>query len=278
MIYEKISLFDEFPELRNSVTDCEPTLTAYLPSNTHEISTNLKRPTIIVCPGGGYGFVSDREGEPVALNFVGDNYNAFVLKYSVAPARYPQALLELAATITYVRRNSEKYNVDTARISVCGFSAGGHLVASYGTLWDEQFIKDKLGISASENKPNSMILAYPVITSGEKAHRDSFNNLLGDDAENKEMLNLMSVEKQINSKTPPAFIWHTFNDNTVPVENSIMLAVALREQNIPFELHIFPDGPHGMSLSSKVTSLDPNCVNQHVGSWVKLCKEWLQAL
>jgi acetyl esterase/lipase len=276
MRYEKYSLNEQFPMLKSAVSDFEPTLTAYLPDNTREVDLNYKRPTVIVCPGGGYVFTSDREAEPVALSFVGDNFNAFVLRYSVAPARYPQALLELSAAVAFVRRNAEKFNVDVDAITVCGFSAGGHLSASYGVFWDEAFIKEKLGIISGENKPNGMILAYPVITSDEFAHRGSFNGLLGDDA-SKELEQKMSIEKQVSDKTPPAFIWHTFNDSCVPVQNALLLANALTEHNIPYELHIYPDGPHGLSLCDSVTAgNNDSYINNHCKSWIYLCKEWLE--
>ena len=275
MCYEKYLLNEQFPVLKSSVSDFEPTLTAYLPDNSSEVDLDRKRPTVIICPGGGYGMTSDREAEPVALSFAGDNFNAFVLRYSVAPAKYPQALLELSAAVSFVRRNAEEFHVDVNAISVCGFSAGGHLAASLGVLWDEGFIKDTLRIVDGENKPNGMILGYPVITSDIFTHGGSMLNLLGENA-SKELMEKMSLEKQVSAKTPPAFIWHTFNDACVPVQNALLMANALTENNIPFELHIYPDGPHGLSLCSKATSGNDSMVNDHCKSWVKLCKKWIR--
>ena len=275
MLYEIFSLNEQFPMLKSDTLDFEATLTAYLPDNSPEVDLHYKRPTIIICPGGGYAYTSDREAEPIALSFVGDNFNAFVLRYSVAPARYPQALLELSAAVAFVRKNAEKFNVDVDAISVCGFSAGGHLAASLGVFWDEVFIMEKLGIISGENKPNGMILAYPVITTDESSHRGSFINLLGENA-SPELEQKMAIEKQVSDKTPPAFIWHTFNDNAVPIQNSLLLANALTVHNIPFELHIYPDGPHGLAMCDKVTSNDSRYINKHIKTWVNLCKEWLE--
>jgi len=278
MIYEKFYLTQHFPQLKEGTAGWEPNVTVYVPDNLPEIFPEGKRPAIIICPGGGYGFTSDREAEPVALSFLSANYNVFVLRYSVAPARYPQALLELSATVAWVRRNAEKYHVDLEKIAVCGFSAGGHLAGCLGVFWNESFIREKLSITEGENRPNAMILAYPVITAGEQAHRGSFENLLGQEASNVNFLNKLSLEKQVNDKTPPAFIWHTFNDRTVPVENALLMAEAMTKQGIAFELHIYPEGPHGLSLCERTTAKEAAYINEHAGSWVTLCKQWLKMI
>ena len=246
------------------------TLREYVLDNSVEIDINRKRPAVLVCPGGGYSMVSDREAEPVALKFLANGYSAFVLTYSVAPARYPTQLLEVSKAIAHIRENAKEYNIDKNKILVCGFSAGGHLAASIGTLWEEELIKKELGIKHGDNKPNGLILAYPVIAYGKKAHSGSFDNLVGDG--DKSLYEKLSLEKQVSKSTPPAFIWHTFNDGTVPVENSLLFAAALRENDIPFELHIFPEGKHGLSLCNDIT----NGTNKHCEVWMDLCLKWIE--
>ena len=190
MIYEKLKIRDISKRLKNS----DAVISAYIPSNSKEINLNKKRETIIICPGGGYEFTSDREAEPIALKFVAQGFNAIVIRYSIAPVRYPASLLELAETVRYVREKEEEWNVDTKRVIVCGFSAGGHLAGSLGVLWDNEIIKESLEVKNNEIKPNAMILCYPVISSGEFAHRGSFDNLLGE-KEGKIRREELSLEK-----------------------------------------------------------------------------------
>jgi len=236
----------------------------------------IKRPAVLVLPGGGYAFTSPREAEPIALQFNEAGYHAFVLNYSVAPARHPQPLLDVSRAMCIIRENAEEWGIYPDKIAVCGFSAGGHLAACLGVHWDKQFLENVEGIEIGKNRPDALILCYPVITSGEYAHRGSFINLLGENP-NSELLYEMSLEHHVSEKTPPAFIWHTFADAGVPVENSLLFAQALREKNIPFELHIYPEGVHGLSLAAEETSNGrPELVSPHVASWIRLCKEWLK--
>lgn len=238
-----------------------------------------KYPAIVLCPGGGYHFTSDREAEAVALQFVAAGYSVFCLRYSCAPDRYPTQLLQLAATISYVRENAEEYHIDAKRIAVCGFSAGAHLAASSGILWKEPFIADTLGIPYASNRPDAMILSYPVISGVRSSHTGSFMNLLGEGA-SEEALLMLSLEMRVDADTVPAFIWHTYDDAVVPVENSLLLANSLRAAGVPFELHIYPHGPHGMSLCNEQTkSVDrPDQSDAHVATWMRLCMEWLERL
>ncbi len=273
MIYEKVFLKEVFAGIKTDAT-----LTTYVRSTSDEIEPGRKRAGVLICPGGGYHVVSERESEPIALEFVARGYNAFVLRYSTAnlnDAKYPNQLLESSAALAYIRRNCEKYHVKPDCVSVCGFSAGGHMAAMLGTLWNESVVTESLGIEFGENKPNGMILAYPVITSGEFAHRGSFTNLLGENPE-KELLYKCSLENSVGEHTPPAFIWHTLTDGGVPVENSLLFANAMKKAKIPFELHIYPDGPHGLSLGTRET-ISPNAdrLNLHISSWIDLCERWL---
>ncbi len=231
----------------------QPTLTCYIPSNFESIDIDRKRPAVLICPGGGYGHCSDREAEPIALQYVAADMAAFVLRYSVAEnAGFPTCVLEALTAIKTIRENAEEWDVNPDQIAVCGFSAGGHLAASVSAFWNADFAKEAFG-DIELCKPNAAILCYPVITSGPWAHRGSFNRLVGEDATQKR-LELVSLEKQVTENYPPTFLWHTGQDATVPVMNSIMMAEALAEKAIPFELHIYPTGPHGLSLSDERTA------------------------
>ena len=173
----------------------------------------------------------------------------------------------------------DSWNIDTDNIIVCGFSAGGHLVGSLGVFWDKEFITQSLEINNNSIKPNGLILCYPVITSGEFANKDSFDNLLGKDA-SKEEREKYTLDKLVSDKTPKTFLWHTFDDDVVPVENSLMFANALRGKNIPFELHIYPTGVHGLSLCDESTANknDLNHINTHAESWFKLAIKWINSI
>ena len=197
-------------DIKNENSQEYARLNTYLISHSDSIKTET-RPLIILCPGGGYWFTSEREGEMLALQFVAAGFHAAILWYSVKPATFPTALLELAKSVELVRKHAKEWYVDPDKIVVEGCSAGGHLAASYGVFWHEDFVSNKLQVSKDILKPNGMILSYPVITSGEFAHRGSFNNLLRDQY-TEEMLEKTSLEKQVNEYVPRAFIWHTYEN------------------------------------------------------------------
>jgi acetyl esterase/lipase len=251
------------------VNDFRPTLTTYL------LEGKKQRGSILICPGGGYSFTSPREAEPIALQFNAAGFHAFVLNYSVAPHKHPQPLLDVSRSMCIIRRNAVLWNLDTDNITVCGFSAGGHLAASLGVHWNHPLHSTVEGITLGENKPNKLILAYPVITSGPFSHQGSFENLLGK-SPSMAMLQFMSLEKHISVSTPPTFIWHTFEDTVVPLENTLLFANGLRKNQIPFELHIFPKGGHGISLATDETSDFPEQCVPHASRWMELCVEWLK--
>lgn len=234
-----------------------------------------KRPLVMVCPGGGYQYTSDREAEPIAYQFLAMGYHVAVLRYSCAPATYPTALLELCASMKYVRDHAAEWYVDPDAIYVAGFSAGGHLAASLGVFWKtEKMLADYFQVAPEVFKPNALILSYPVITSGEHAHRGSFDNLLGD---RQDLLDKMSLENQVNEYVPKTFIWHTFEDQAVPLENSLYFANALRRQGIPFEYHVFPMGHHGLGLANRLSDSDPGKdIQTACAQWISLCKIFLE--
>lgn len=257
----------------------ETKLVTYIQEYSPELMIE-KRPLILICPGGGYGRTSDREAESMALQFMAMGYHSAILRYSCAPAKYPTALLELASCIALIRGNAKEWHIDPEKIILQGCSAGGHLAASYAMFWQEDFIFEKIGMEGPNKeflRPNGMILCYPVITQGEFAHRGSFENLLGDREE--ELGELLSLEKQVNKDTPPTFVWHTFEDQAVPVENSLLLVSALRKMQIPTEFHMYPRGQHGLALANSLTATaNGECIQQECSSWIGLAKTWLENL
>ncbi len=280
MICRELTLSEINPRLPRPLTPCR--FYAYLHEPSPEISTDpaWARPAVVVVPGGAYFFTSDREADPVAFQFLAQGYHVFTLRYSIEPDRYPVSLLQLAALIAHIRENAAAYHVRPDAIAVCGFSAGGHLAASSGILWNEPVIAETLGIENRQNRPDAMILSYPVITSGEFAHRGSFDNLLGERKDDPAWLARLSLENRVDGTTPPAFLWHTWADELVPLENSLLLATALRRAGVPFELHVFPDGLHGLSLANEFTRSDDrnDQVIPAVAQWMGLAQVWLRDL
>ncbi|MCL2319904.1 MAG: alpha/beta hydrolase [Treponema sp.] len=248
-----------------------PTLDAYI------LKSDTPRPAVLILPGSGYRQCSPREAEPVALRFNASGCHAFVLWYSCAPRRHPVPILDCCRALTIIREQAAAWKVDSKKLAVMGFSAGGHLGLSAALFYNRDFAVAP-GISAPLCRPDALMLCYPVISSGEFAHRDSFSRLLGENPA-PALLELLSLEKQIKSGLPPVFLWHTYTDQAVPVENSLLLAASLRRAGVPLEMHIFPKGKHGLSLAIPETqSNDPANVDLHAAQWFSLCENWLKLM
>ena len=218
---------------------------------------------------------SQREAEPVALQYLKEGYNAFVLWYTVAPKHFPHALREVAASVELIRRNAEAWNCDENHVAILGFSAGGHLAALYSNAYDWPEVREVL----PESKPvQASVLCYPVISADPAvAHMGSFECLLGHLPLTPEETERFSCDRLVRDTTPPAFLWHTSEDNCVPVQNSLRYATALAGHHVPFELHIFPYGYHGMSLCTRETldgEITPGM--QHAQRWVEESCRWLK--
>ena len=269
---KKISLNIPYDKAGLNSENFNPVLEAVTLNFSPEIGIK-KRPAVIICPGGGYEYLSDRETQPVAMRFASHGINAIILKYSIS-SPFPAALLELAYAVKYVRENAEKFDIAPDKILLCGFSAGGHLTACLGTLWDSEFLKNITG-STDMFKPNGMILCYPVITSGKYRHKGSIESILGKKPSD-DMLELVSVEKQVCDKTPKTFIWHCADDKTVPVENTLDFTKALSQYKVPFECHIFPFGGHGLALADESTAKHEGHINIVCSQWTKLAVEWIK--
>lgn len=238
-----------------------------------------KRPLVLICPGGAYAYTSVREGEALAMQFLAMGYHAAVLEYSCAPAVFPTALEELASAMLLIRRNAQEWHMAADKILALGCSAGGHLAASLGTLWDEPFLARSLELADAQHsliRPDGLILCYPVITAGEFAHRGSFQNLLGE--REKELGPQLSLENRVTKKTPPAFIWHTCTDGSVPVENSLLFVNALRRAGVSAEFHMYPRGGHGLALANRLTqAADGSGVQKECASWISLAHTWIKS-
>lgn len=281
-------------------------LSVYIQDYYEEVGID-HRPLVLICPGGAYAYTSPREGEAYAMQFLSFGYHAAVLNYSCAPSVYPTALTELALSVAMIRSHAEEWHVASDGIVVMGSSAGGHLAASLGVFWQEAFLGEPVkrllssqegaeegageGASCGKDavckepgsqgfvqemlRPDGMILCYPVITSGEFAHRGSFENLLGDREE--ELTASMSLEMQVSHKTPPAFLWHTFTDDAVPVENSLLFVSALRRAGVSTEFHMYPRGGHGLGLANRLTATrDGNAMQEECTSWITLAHTWME--
>lgn len=230
-----------------------------------------KRGAVLILPGGGYSHVSWKEGEPVAMHFAAKGYQAFVLRYSVAPNVYPTARREVEAAFELIRTHAEQWYVDTEQIFLMGFSAGAHLALDYAEEREAQM-----------QKPAGLILCYPVVSSGEYRHKGSFENLLGcrPDEEKVVLMERLSLEKHVDvQQLPPVFLWSTWTDETVPVENTLLLASALKEAGINTELHIFPQGAHGLCLANEVTAEGrADRVEPAVQCWTSLLENWMRGI
>lgn len=250
------------------------TVKAYLHTPITEMEIHRKKyPSVVICPGGGYEMVSQREYDPVALEYLSAGYNVFVLTYSVgSAAKAFTPIKELSATVMKVREMADEWCCDENKIAVCGFSAGGHLAATLGTVWNNERFTREFDTKGGMNKPNAVILSYPVILAGEFAHVGSIQNVsggLGADA-----LDFFSLEKRVDKDTAPTFIWHTAEDDCVPVENTLALVSALQKNKIIYECHIFPWGGHGISVCTK----ECGTPDEHNRQWVQLSKNWLSKL
>ena len=274
MIHETMEVDLDYASLGINHDDTKATLTTYILDRDEPNMGEYARPLILICPGGGYGHIAFRECEPVAIKMNSLGYNACVLRYTLVPNVYPSQLFELACAISFIRNNAKLFKCDINKIVVAGFSAGAHLAGCLGTMWNEDFISNSLGIDKEILKPNGLLLGYPVITSGEFAHQNSFIRLLGENYNG--LLEDMSLEKRVTPSTPKTFMWHTFADESVPLENSLLMAQALRANNIPFEYHIFPKGVHGLALCTEETNtLDGKKIQLENACWTDMFKTWL---
>lgn len=280
------------------------TLTTYVLDDLPELKSGRKRPAIIICPGGAYMACSDSEGESVALRFAAMGYHAFVLKYSVyfrgegfrgipehmepkLECQYPTQMRELGMAMLILHENSELWRLDTEKIAICGFSAGAHNCGMYATNWHKPIIAGYLKAPIEKLRPAAMILSYMLsdyvflkeISRGNPVAKVLFGAsaiaFLGTESVGEELLYEVSPARNVSENTPPAFIWATTEDELVPVAHSLRMAHALADKAIPFEMHIFENGPHGLSLSTQASALVKMQIDPGVAKWIDLAEAWL---
>lgn len=268
MIYSNLRFTEKYPD-------------TVLNSYIHEPHAELaicKRKAIIVCPGGGYEYLSKREGEPVALQYFAAGLNAFVLHYSIGERAANYApLIEACLAIKYLREHADELYIDKDYVFITGFSAGGHLAAWVGTQWFIPQVREVIGDADIKLcRPTATLPCYPVITSRESyIHKGSMYVLNGYSVD-AEGISRFSLEDKVSEKTSPAFLWHTAEDAVVPIENSLLYASALAKHSVPFELHVYPSGCHGLSLCNKETwANNPDMIEKYNADWIKLALKWV---
>lgn len=259
-------------------------LTGYLLNDNLDSKGKQDRPAVLILPGGGFLRVSNREAEPIAMKFAAAGFHAFVLRYSLVPSSYPTQLLEAAEAMRLIRNNSEEWHINSQNVAIIGFSAGGHVAANLATCASNN-VKEANGYNAEAVKPNALMLAYPVISAGEYAHKPTFERLFGNvtNEERQQLVEQLSLENHVDCTTPPVFIWQTITDQTVPVQNSIMFIDACVKAGVSVEAHLFPKGPHGLALAVKETAkrdengaVLPEFIQPEVQQWIDLACDWLR--
>ena len=274
------------------------TLTTYILQDSPDLLNGKARPAILICPGGGYFNCSDREAEPIALRFAGLGYHCFVLRYSAYCAGmsgfpdlskeptpkpenlHPAPMEDIGIAMRLICEHADEWHVDKDRIAVCGFSAGAHNAAMYATHWQEL---------ADAPRPAAAILGYAltdyVFKHEYESRQDSFVTgffrasdtvFLGTPEPSEELLDEVSPARHVTEKTPPCFLWATAADELVPVQHSLLMAQALSNAAVPFELHVFEEGQHGLALADQASASSRTQLNNDAAGWTDLAAKWLQ--
>lgn len=278
------------------------TLTTYIQDDADKMLKS-PRPAVLICPGGGYLKCATQEGEPVALRFAAMGYQTFILRYStyfggmnpqqladcaeqILPIKntiYPNSMLEVGMAMKLIYEHAQEWHVDIKRIALCGFSAGAHNVAMYAAKWQEPWIGKHIQIENEKIKPAAVILGYiagDYFFNTEEPHHilQTYSNMamFGKTKLEKEDVEKVQPSKYITGDMPPAFLWATYEDTVVSVKNTIAMAEKLAEQKIPFELHIFEKGDHGLSLGMQESAKKKEQIRRDVSMWVPMAEIWLE--
>lgn len=268
------------------------TLTAYIQDPSMDSKYPIIRPAIIICPGGAYIGITEKESEPVAMRFLAAGYHVFVLKYSIGIglAKFPTPFIDAARAVLLVRENSRRWFVDGDHITLCGFSTGGQVAAVLAASWKEAYLEEALKVNPELFKPNALILGYPLLDLYQFSKKNlenspqmkpliemMFTSTFGSLSPSKEQIEEWDCKRKITSDMPPTFLWTTAEDALVDVEESIDFIKALIIHKIPYEFHIFEKGAHGLSLGDQTVGYSDHEIkdlaNVHV--WVDLALRWL---
>jgi len=262
---EEIMLWDDNSKNNGSHEKYRPKIRLYYPSLKRNRYENRKFPIVLICPGGGYHVQAHHEGQPFAQLFAMHGIVGAVLTYRVSPDPYPSAYADACRAMRLLKANAAKYQLDSEKVAIMGFSAGGHLASTVATQPDlYQEPEDDL-IDKHTARPDRVILGYPVISFSEYAHEGSVKAQLGDTPE-PAMREQLSNHKHLTADAPPAFLFHAADDKGVPVQNSMMYASACLEHDVPVELHVFPKGGHGMGMALDNPSL--SIWSQNLMNWL----------
>lgn len=280
------------------INHSEAVLITYILDDEEYARRGTKKPAVIVCPGGGYTAVSRNEGESVALAFASQGFHAFVLRYSVKIDHpFPQALLELAAAVKLVRSHAEEWNIISDKITICGFSAGGHLAASLGAYYDKNIVCDAMHCSPENVRPDSLIIGYPALSLKPVREGDEIPPYLLEKIEKGAMMDFrgpnirqiltgkidyqeedlykVDLLNHITEKFPPVFIFGTFSDPIIPVSDLTSLANLCKENDVPCELHLFGNGTHGQGLYQPHNAEPEALAGHHMDTWFSQAMLWL---
>ncbi len=296
MITKTLQLYENRPNV---------TLTTYILADSAELLNGKKRPAVLMCPGGAYLSCSDREAEPVALRFAAMGYHAFVLRYSTYSngkpgmfpiggdlvvnknSLYPAPMRDIGKAFLTLRAHADGWLVDPEKIAICGFSAGGHNCAMYSVYWQDPVLSEFFGADPAAFRPAAAILGYAVcdyrLMFGETS--DPFAKQLSDAAStaymgttspSPELLEVLSPALHVSRNTPPTFLWTTAGDSLVPVENTTRMATSLAQAGVPFEVHVFEEGPHGLSLADQASAGSLFEINADAAKWMEMAEAWLK--
>lgn len=301
MYYEEIRLYEDREDVR---------LTAYILDDSVEMLNGGKKGAVLICPGGGYLYCSDREGEPVAMAFAAMGYHTFVLRYSVYNENkkvlalenilpdlskpleekpgvvFPGPARDIGKAMLYIQEHADDWHIDMKKIALCGFSAGAHNSAMYSVYYNRPVVTDFLRVGSEGIRPAAVILGYMVSDYtprlSEEAAKDSMSNamdlvLMGKEGiADRELAEKLSPCRLVNGQTPPMFIWTTAEDHLVDPLHSLRMALALNEHKVPYEMHIFEKGMHGMALATYATAARERHLDSNIESWIHMADKWLQ--
>jgi acetyl esterase/lipase len=269
MICEKIDLYGDHRVMLYTYIHRWTTVPGHFP----------KRGGVVVLPGGAYMVHGNSEGEPVAEAFAAAGYNAYVLKYSLGDhAVFPNSAADVCRALKLIRSRAGEFFQDPDKLALCGFSAGGHVAACVGTMWNRADLLAASGCTGEEGRPNALILGYPCITVDVEGQGDMYWTLAGSRSL-EELRQIASAEDWVGPHTPPTFLWNIYGDKLVPVEHGLKFQAALAQANIPYSSHTYMNGSHGCALATPATSLgNQELENPQVARWFQDCVLWLREI